>query len=238
MTAVACLCAPLITPFLFVYPSRRVAKFMEKSGGVVIGEKAVNRYSLLNGALLDAKDLFPPGFVTLCGMKTYGSARVDDVILDAASMTVGSGSVLESIFEGVIGRDERMLRPVEERQYEDGRGLVGFVDGVQALLGNRALLESRGIPFPVDEHRAWTAGKGCASGSRLPPARGTLRGLPHTRLQPAASEEAVQVFADNGVTITIQTVDSFMTPRLLGRLDRVNPDMLPKSCLSGSRFTP
>lgn len=224
MTAVACLCAPLITLFLFVYPSRRVAKFMEKSGGVVIGEKAVNRYSLLNGALLDAKDLFPPGFVTLCGMKTYGSARVDDVILDAASMTVGSGSVLESIFEGVIGRDERMLRPVEERQYEDGRGLVGFVDGVQALLGNRALLESRGIPFPVDEHRAWTAGKGCAvvylaSG-------GELCGAFLIRLQPAASEEAVQVFADNGVTMTIQTVDSFMTPRLLGRLYRVNPDML------------
>ena len=224
MTAVACLCAPLMTPFLFVYPSRRVSKFMEKAGGVVIGEKAVNRYSLLNGALIDARDLFPPGFVTLCGMKTYGSARVDDVILDAASMTVGSGSVLESIFEGVIGRDERMLRPVEERQYEDGRGLVGFVNGVQVLLGSRALLESRGVPFPVDEHRAWTAGKGCAAVYLA--AGGELCGAFLIRLQSAASEEAVQVFADNGVTLTVQTVDSFMTPRLLGRLYRVNPDML------------
>lgn len=224
MTAVACLCAPVVTPFLFSYPSRRVAKFMEKSGGVVIGERAVSRYSLLNGALLDARDLFPSGFVTLSGMKTYGSARVDDVILDAASIAMGSGSVLEGIFEGVIGRDERMLRPVEERQYEDGRGLIGFVNGQQVLFGNRALLESRGIPFPVDEHRAWTAGVGCAvvylaSG-------GELSGAFLIRLQPSASEEAVQVFADNGITLTIQTVDSFMTPRLLGRLFRVNPDMI------------
>ena len=81
-------------------------------------------------------------------MKTYGSARVDDVILDAASMTVGSGSVLESIFEGVIGRDERMLRPVEERQYEDGRGLVGFVNGVAGAAGQPGAPGIPGGPLP------------------------------------------------------------------------------------------
>ena len=76
----------------------------------------------------------------------------------------------------------------------------------------------------MDEHRAWTAGKGCAAVYLA--AGGELCGAFLIRLQPAASEEAVQVFADNGVTLTVQTVDSFMTPRLLGRLYRVNPDML------------
>ena len=44
---------------------------------------------------------------------------------------------------------------------------------------------------------------------------------------PAGAETGTDLtFADNGVTLTVQTVDSFMTPRLLGRLYRVNPDML------------
>ena len=146
MTGVVCLFSPILTMYLFSYPCRRTAKFMERAGGVVISEKAIARYSLLNGALMDASDIFPPGFVTLSGLKTFGSARVDDVIIDAASMILGSGSVLESIFEGIIG-DSGLLRPVEDRQYEDGKGLVGFVDGRQVLVGNKALLESRGIRF-------------------------------------------------------------------------------------------
>ena len=36
----------------------------------------------------------------------------------------------------------------------------------------------------------------------------------------------MQVFADNGVTMTVRTADGFMTPRLLGRLFRVNPDRI------------
>lgn len=224
MTGVVCLFSPILTMYLFSYPCRRTAKFMERAGGVVISEKAIARYSLLNGALMDASDIFPPGFVTLSGLKTFGSARVDDVIIDAASMILGSGSVLESIFEGIIG-DSGLLRPVEDRQYEDGKGLVGFVDGRQVLVGNKALLESRGIRFSLDEHRKWAAGIGCACVYLA--VAGELAGVFLIRLQTSVrSEEAIQIFADNGVRLAIRTTDSFLTPRLLGRLFRINPELV------------
>ncbi len=224
MTSVVCLFSPIVTMYLFSYPCRRISRFMERAGGVIISEKAITRYSLLNGAVMDASDIFPPGFVTLSGLKTFGSARVDDVIIDASSMIRGSGSILESIFEGIVG-DSGLLRPVEDRQYEDGRGLVGFVDGRQVLVGNKALLESRGIRFSLDEHRKWAAGVGCACVYLA--VAGELAGVFLIRLQTSVrSEEAVQIFADNGVRLAIRTTDSFLTPRLLGRLFRVNPELI------------
>lgn len=224
MTSVVCLFSPIVTMYLFSYPCRRTSRFMERAGGVIISEKAITRYSLLNGAVMDASDIFPPGFVTLSGLKTFGSARVDDVIIDASSMIRGSGSILESIFEGIVG-DSSLLRPVEDRQYEDGKGLVGFVDGRQVLVGNKALLESRGIRFSLDEHRKWAAGVGCACVYLA--VAGELAGVFLIRLQTSVrSEEAVQIFADNGVRLAIRTTDSFLTPRLLGRLFRVNPELI------------
>ena len=224
MTSIVCLFSPVLTMYLFSYPCRRTARFMERAGGVIISEKAIARYSLLNGALMDASDIFPPGFVTLSGLKTFGSARVDDVMIDTASMILGSGSVLESIFEGIIG-DSGLLRPVEDRQYEDGKGLVGFVDGRQVLVGNKALLESRGIRFSLDEHRKWASGVGCACVYLA--VAGELAGVFLIRLQTSVrSEEAIQIFADNGIRLAIRTTDSFLTPRLLGRLFRINAELV------------
>ena len=195
---------------------------MERAGGAVIGEKAIGRYSLLNGAVVDAGDIFPAGFVTLSGLKTYGSARVDDVILDAASMIRDSGSILSGIFEGIVGRDSGLLRNVEERKYEDGLGLSGFIGDRQVLLGSRALLESRGIRLSLDEHRSWNAGTGCASVYLA--SGGELAGVFLIRLQSSVrSEEAVQIFADNGVRLSVRTSDSFqINPELV----KILPDRL------------
>ncbi len=225
MSAVICLFSPLTALFIFSYPSRRVSRFMERAGGAVIGERAVSRYSLLNGAVMDARDIFPAGFVTLSGLKTYGSARVDDVIVDAASLVKNSGSILEDIFDGIIGRESGLLRSVEERRYEDGLGLSGFIRDRQVLLGSRALLESRGIRLSLDEHRNWNAGVGCACVYLA--VAGELAGVFLIRLQSSLrSEEAVQTFADNGIRLSVRTSDSFLTPRLIGRLFRVNPELI------------
>lgn len=225
MTAVCCLFSPVMALFLLCYPMRRTARFMERSGGVVISEKALTRYSLVNAAVLDAKDIFPQGFVTLNGMKTFGDARVDDVIIQAASMVIGSGSILTGIFEGIMGKERTLLRQVDDRTYEDGKGLTGFIGGQQVFLGNRAFLESRGIRFSLDEHQKWASGVGCAC-VYLAVAR-ELCAVFMIRLHTSVrSEEAVQIFADNGISLSVRTVDSFLTPRLLGRLFRVNPDRI------------
>jgi hypothetical protein len=225
MTGVCCLFSPVLALFMLCYPMRRVSRFMERAGGVVVSEKALTRYSLVNGAVLDAADIFPKDFVTLCGMKTFGDARVDEVIIQAASMVVGSGSILTGIFEGIVGRDRELLRPVEDRTFEDGRGLIGFIGGQQVFLGNQALLESRGIRLSLDEHRKWTSGVGCACVYLA--VAGELCAVFLIRLQTSVrSEEAVQIFADNGISLSVRTVDSFLTPRLLGRLFRVNADRI------------
>lgn len=225
MTAVCCLFSPVLALFLLCYPMRRTARFMERAGGVVISEKALNRYSLVNAAVLDAKDIFPQGFVTLNGMKTFGDARVDDVIIQAASMVMGTGSILTGIFEGIVGKERELLRQVDERTYEDGKGLTGFIGGQQIFLGNRTLLESRGIRLSLDEHRKWASGVGCACVYLA--VSGELCAVFMIRMHTSVrSEEAVQIFADNGISLSVRTVDSFLTPRLLGRLFKVNPDML------------
>lgn len=225
MTAVCCLFSPVLALFLLCYPMRKVSRFMERAGGVVVSEKVLSRYSLTNSAVLDAGDIFPQGFVTLCGMKTFGDARVDEVIIQTASMVIGSRSILTSIFEGVVGKEKDLLRQVDDRTYEDGKGLAGFIGGQQIFLGSRSLLESHGIRMSLDEHRKWTSGVGCACVYLA--VAGELCAVFMIRLQTSVrSEEAVQIFADNGICLSVRTVDSFLTPRLLGRLFKVNPDRI------------
>ena len=87
------------------------------------------------------------------------------------------------------------------------------------------MLESRGIRFSLDEHRKWASGVGCACVYLA--VAGELAGVFLIRLQTSVrSEEAIQIFADNGIRLAIRTTDSFLTPRLLGRLFRINAELV------------
>ena len=82
------------------------------------------------------------------------SLKLDEALLDAASLTHYSGSVLQQLFADVISGKESLLYPIENFSFEEESGLCGWINNRRVLLGNRELMTSHnieGLPTKAEE---------------------------------------------------------------------------------------
>ncbi|MCL2856938.1 MAG: hypothetical protein FWE19_04335 [Oscillospiraceae bacterium] len=149
MVGILCVSATLSATFIENVPLSKMTKKLAPRGGMVSGNKAVEDFCDISGIVLDEKDLFPAGHAQILGMKTYSQGRVDEAILDAASLAYALNSCLGSVFLQMIGGNKKLLRKVDNPSFEDGRGITAWIDGRRVLLGGRAMLMSNGIELPA-----------------------------------------------------------------------------------------
>ncbi len=128
------------------------ARKAEKLGTVLAGYKAVDAYGSVHALAMDATDIFPDQSVLLHGIKTFSGTRIDDAILDAASVSVRAGGPLSHVFRRMIQNKVDMLREVDTLVYEQDMGLSGWVSGRRVLIGNRKLLDNHGIEIPSKDY--------------------------------------------------------------------------------------
>ena len=112
---------------------------------MVSGYRAIEELSDINAVVVSASDLFPKGSVMLHGIKTFGQRRIDEAILDAASVVCSCETTLADIFLQVIEGKQDILKPVDSVVYEDGMGLSAWVDSKRVLIGNRELMLNHGV---------------------------------------------------------------------------------------------
>lgn len=101
---------------------------------------------------LDAMELFPETSVMLHGIKTFSGTRVDEAILDAASVSIRAGGPLSHVFRRMILNKIDMLHEVDTLVYEQDMGLSGWISGRRILIGNRRLLDNHGIDIPSKDY--------------------------------------------------------------------------------------
>lgn len=152
VAAAFAVCAPFSSILCSSLPMYRVNKSLRRERAAVTGYQSAEEFEDLDSLVLNASDLFPEGSIQLHGIKTMGLDRIDDHILDAASIVCAAKSTLEPVFLQVIEGQTKLLRPVDNVVYEDGMGLSGWVDGRRVLIGNRELLENHSIPLPSREY--------------------------------------------------------------------------------------
>ncbi|MBR5540459.1 MAG: hypothetical protein IKU56_03680, partial [Clostridia bacterium] len=128
------------------------AQAMHKSKTAVVGYQAVREYGSSHAVALDAIDLFPQTSVLLHGIKTFSGTRIDEAILDAASVSVRAGGPLSHLFRRMILNKVDMLHDVDTLVYEQDMGLSGWVSGRRVLIGNRKLLDNHGIDIPSKDY--------------------------------------------------------------------------------------
>ena len=104
--------------------------------------------------------MFPAGSIVLHAIKTFAQGRIDEAILDAASVICSTKSTLGSIFLNVVQGDRKLLRPVDTIIYEDGMGLSAWVGGKRVLIGNRELMINHGIDIPSHDYENKYVGGG------------------------------------------------------------------------------
>lgn len=158
--AILCVASPFSATIAGSLPVFRSCAALNEEGSMMAGGYTAETFAETDSVLLDIEQLFPDGSIVLHGIKTFAQGRIDEAILDAASVICSTRSTLGSIFVNVVQGDKKLLKPVDTIIYEDGMGLSAWVGGKRVLIGNRELMINHGIDIPSHDYENKYVGSG------------------------------------------------------------------------------
>lgn len=150
--AVLAISSPISALLTVNLPVLRTTKKISSRGSMISGLAACNEIYDTNSLLVKSSDLFPKGSIQLSAIKTFAAGKIDDVILNAASVVIKAESDLSDVFLSVIGGRKDLLREVDTIVYEEAMGLSAWVDSKRVLIGNRELIRNHGIDVPSKDY--------------------------------------------------------------------------------------
>lgn len=150
--AVLCIASPLTPTIIGNLPLWRASKALNPEKAFISGHKAVDTFDDVNCITLSAKELYPPQNVEVHAIKALAQSRIDEAMLDVASISDKSDGLITEAFLEMIGNRRDMLLPVEEMYYEDNGGISANVGGKPVLLGKRAMMERHNILLPPEDY--------------------------------------------------------------------------------------
>lgn len=150
--AVLCVGATFSSLFIENIPLSKLAKKLNPLGGVVSGNKAVEDFCDTHSLILTDKDLFPAKHITLRSIKAFSKGRLDEAILDAASVLGALDGSLGDVFLDMIGGKKHLLYHVDNITVEAGMGISAWIDKRRILIGNRMLMQTHNVLLPNDSY--------------------------------------------------------------------------------------
>jgi hypothetical protein len=214
LAASCCVCVPFANMLCVNLPVSRLCGIARRSGSMVSGWAAIERFSDTNAVMLDAQDLFPRGTVILNGIRTFAGQRIDEAILDAAALMCTVGGPLSDLFDQIIKSRREILPKIEGVAYEDGKGVTGTVSGRQILVGTNELMRAHGIEPPSRDYEK----KFIQSGKRLVylASGGSLVAMFVINYRSdLRRSQALRRMERNGIGLIVRTRDPNITPRFL-----------------------
>lgn len=225
-TGCMCLCSCFSMMLVVNLPMQKASKKYSEMQGALIGFDSIDEYSETNSVMIDAAQLFPKGSITLAGMKIFSDTRIDEAIVEAASLATQSGSVLKNMFYDIIAGRTEMLNPVESYIFEDSMGLCSWINNKRVLLGNRKLMENHSINgMPSEEKEA------ALSKKRKVPVylsiSGELSAMFIVEIKPVPEVvHAMRELERKHIKVIIRSVDSVITHDRVAEIFRVSPSAL------------
>ena len=138
--------ASLSGALCFSLPWLTLCRRLGQSGAAIAGWDGVTATGG-SGILLTDTDLFPPGCVSLNGIKVFGDFPVDKVVSSTASLIKESGSGLDKIFHDLLRSQGCVYRRVSQFYCYEG-GLSAVIREEQVLVGSSAFMHLMEIPLP------------------------------------------------------------------------------------------
>ncbi len=147
--AILCFTALPISLFIDAIPLYHASKKLSLKGAMLAGKTGAELVEQANAVVINAKDIFPSGTVTLHQMKVLSDNNLEDTLLRAASLTEAMQSPLSPIFKKIAGNSNITAFPDSDTvKYEEALGISGWVDNRLLFIGNRTLMEAHGITVP------------------------------------------------------------------------------------------
>jgi hypothetical protein len=137
----------LAFPMVCALPLKRIAARLAKSGSAVAGFSGADAIRRSNCVILTDGDLFPPGTITLGGLKVFGEES-GKVISYAATMAHASESGLSRLFDNLLASDGGFREQVEDVDFYEEGGVGGRIHGETVLFGTAGFMRKRGVNLP------------------------------------------------------------------------------------------
>ncbi len=148
-TGIICMFSPFSLITSIHIPFWLVNKKLKQSEAAIIGISDIEDYGHVNSILIDAYDLFPEDSIVLNGIETFSGKRIDEAIIDAASVVCQSKSILSNIFMNILLNRKELLKSIDSVIYEDKMGLSAWIENRRILIGTRELLINHGVKVPI-----------------------------------------------------------------------------------------
>ena len=149
LSAILCGAGVFAFPLIYPYSFKKLAKRLAKSGGAIAGFAGADEIRASNCVILTDSDLFPPGTVTLNGLKVYGEES-SKVISYAATMAHASDCGLSRLFDNLLLSDGGHLQPLDDLNFYEEGGISGMIRGETVLFGTLTFFRKKRITLPND----------------------------------------------------------------------------------------
>ena len=198
----------LAFPRVCALPLKRIAARLANSGSAVAGFSGADAIRRSNCVILTDGDLFPPGTVTLGGLKVFGEES-GKVISYAATMAHASESGLSRLFDNLLASDGGFREQVEDVDFYEEGGVGGRIHGETVLFGTAGFMRKRGVNLPRN--------LGLKTGVFLS-VDGTLIAVFAVKYMPAENVDwALHALHHSRITPVLAVRDGNITPALLKR---------------------
>ncbi len=115
----------------------------------LVGEASVEEVASAEIVSFDDEEVFLPRHVKVTSVRTYGSARIDKILIYCAQIFRIVGGPLSFVFENSIS--SLSVPGVVEILENDGDGICARIDGKEIYVGSAAYMESYEFPVELDE---------------------------------------------------------------------------------------
>ncbi|MCL2056897.1 MAG: hypothetical protein FWH02_06740 [Oscillospiraceae bacterium] len=151
-TAVLCVSATFSAAFIENIPLYKMAKRVGAQGGMISGSKAVEDFCDAKAVVLSDTDLFGKGCLSLHGIKAFSQGRIDEAMLDAASVICALDGALAPLFLQMINNNRKVLKKADNIVLENGLGVSAWIDQRRVLIGSKRLMQMHGVTLPNDSY--------------------------------------------------------------------------------------
>ncbi len=140
--------ASLSSTLCYGLPWRSVSMRLAKSGAALAGWDGITGTGGSAGVLLTDGDLFPPGTVSLNGIKIFGDFSVEKVVGITATLIRDSGCGLEKIFHDLLRSQGAVYRRSREFCCYEGGGVSAVIRDESVLVGSASFMHLMEVTLP------------------------------------------------------------------------------------------
>ncbi len=142
---------PLSGALTVVLPFSHISKKAQKKDCAIVSAKAAEEYAACDVVSFTDKEIFPPKFVKVTTIRTYGQTRIDKAILYSAMIFQKLGGPLSHVFKKTISGVVTEIPENFEFQEITADGMCAKIEGKDIFVGNKNYMLSYDFGYTKDE---------------------------------------------------------------------------------------